>query len=200
MAKGIKYDDSGLKDLTTALKKEYFVRVGIIGSKALKVEHKNSKLTNAELGTIHEFGGKSKHGKDQPPRRSFLEDSLKFKLDLSAEKLKFLKKSLFKNLFEKGAPQQFLEELGSVCLQIIGTAFATNGFGMWKPLSMRYFEKRLDKAFKNYHRIEGQMYRGTIKYDKAMLDDYLKEIHNPSILTDTGALRKSISFKVMRKK
>lgn len=200
MAKAVKYDDSGLKDLTRTLKKEYFLRVGIIGSKATKVEHKNSDLTNAELGTIHEFGGKSKYGKDQPPRRSFLEDSLKFKLKLDDEKLKFLKKSLFKNLFQKGAPQQFLEELGSVCLQIIGTAFATNGFGMWKPLSMRYFEKRVDKAFKNYHRIENQMIRNPKKYDKAVLNDYLKEINNPTILTDTGALRKSISFKVMRRK
>lgn len=197
MAKAVKYDDSGLKDLTRTLKKEYFLRVGIIGSKATKTEHKNSDLTNAELGTIHEFG--SKDGK-HPPRRSFLEDSLKFKLKLDDGKLKFLKKSLFKNLFQKGVPQQFLTELGSICLQIIETAFATNGFGMWKPLSIPVFEKRLDKAFKNYHRIEGQMYRGTREYDKALLDKYLSEIHNPNILTDTGKLRKSFSFKVMRRK
>lgn len=197
MAKAVKYDDSGLKDLTQTLKKEYFLRVGIIGSKATKTEHKNSKLTNAELGTIHEFG--SKDGK-HPPRRSFLEDSLKFKLKLDDEKLKFLKKSLFKSLFQKGAPQQFLTELGSVCLQIIETAFATNGFGMWKPLSMPVFSKRLEKAMKNYNRIERKMETGRMAYDKALLDQYFDEVRHPNILTDTGALRKSFSFKVMRRK
>lgn len=197
MAKDVKFDDSGMKDLISELKKGYFVRVGIIGSKAAKTEHKDSRLTNAELGTIHEFG--SKDGK-HPPRRSFLEDSLKFKLKFNEQQLADLRKSLFKNIFEKKMAKQFLTELGAKCLQIIEQGFATNGFGMWKPLSMPVFNKRLDKAFKNYHRIEGQMYRGTREYDKALLDKYLGEIHNPNILTDTGKLRKSFSFKVMRKK
>ena len=197
MAKDVKFSDNGLRDLIASLKKDYFVRVGIIGSKAKRAQHKNSKLTNAELGTIHEFG--SSDGK-HPPRRSFLEDSLKFKLKFNDESLKALKQSLFKNFFVKKAPQQFLAELGAKCLLIIEEGFATNGFGMWKPLSMPVFNKRLEKAFKNYRRVEGQMYRGKREYDGSLLNDLLKEIFNPNILTDTGKLRKSFSFKVMRRK
>ena len=197
MTKDVEFNDDGLKNLIATLKKDYFVRVGIIGSKASKTEHKGSNLTNAELGTIHEFG--SKDGR-HPPRRSFLEDSLKFKLKFNDESLKALRQSLFKNLFVKGAPQQFLAELGAKCLLIIEEGFATNGFGMWKPLSMPVFNKRLEKAFKNYRRVEGQMYRGKREYDGSLLNDLLNEIHNPNILTDTGKLRKSFSFKVMRRK
>ena len=197
MAKDVKFDDSGIKDLISELKKGYFVRVGIIGSKATKTEHKDSKLTNAELGTIHEFG--SRDGK-HPPRRSFLEDSLKFKLKFNEQQLADLRKSLFKNFIEKKMAKQFLEELGAKCLKVIEQGFATNGFGMWKPLASRTFDKRLDKAIKNYNRIEGQIYRGTREYDKALLISYLQEIFNPNILTDTGKLRKSFSFKVMRNK
>lgn len=196
MAKSVEFNDDGLKNVISALKQDYFLRVGIIGSKA-STTHKKSKLTNAELGTIHEFG--SADGK-RPPRRSFLEDSLKFKLKFNEERLKVLRESLFKNFFVKNAPQQFLTELGAKCLLIIQEGFDTNGFGLWKPLSMKVFNVKLEKAWKNYRRVEGQMYNGKRPYDKAMLDDYLKEIHNPKILTDTGQLRKSISFKVMRNK
>lgn len=199
MTKKIKYDDDGIKDLINSLKKGYFLRVGIIGSKATKI-HKDSKLTNAELGTIHEFGGTSKYGKEQPPRRSFLEDSLKFKLNFNEEKMKDLRKSLFKNFFVKMTPKQFLEELGGKCLDIIKEGFDTNGFGMWKPLAMNTFKDRLEKALKNYRRIEGAMYRGKKPYDAQILKEYMDEIHNPTILTDSGELRKSISFKVMRRK
>lgn len=186
-----------MKDLISELKKGYFVRVGIIGSKATKAEHKDSKLTNAELGTIHEFG--SKDGK-HPPRRSFLEDSLKFKLKFNEQQLADLRKSLFKNFFEKKMAKQFLTELGAKCLQIIEQGFATNGFGMWKPLSMPVFNKRLDKAMKNYNRIERRMESGKMAYDKSLLNQYFDEVRNPNILTDTGKLRKSFSFKVMRNK
>lgn len=200
MASSIKYDDSGFKNVISALKKDYFVRIGIIGSKAGKVEHEGSELTNAELGTIHEFGGKSKHGKEQPPRRSFLEDSLKFKLKIGQERFKYLRTVLFKSFFVKNAPQQFMKKLGETCFQIIMMGFDTNGYGMWKPLSMPVFKERFDKAWKNYRRIEGQMYNGKRTLDKKMLDEYFDEAMHPRILQKTGKLKKSISFKVMRNK
>ena len=197
MTKEIKYNDDGIKDLINSLKKDYFLRIGIVGSKATKAEHEDTHLTNAELGTIHEFG--SADGK-HPPRRSFLEDSLKFKLKFNESKLKDLRKSLFKNFFVKKAPKQFLEELGAKCLLIIEEGFATNGFGMWKPLSMPVFSKRLEKAMKNYNRIESQMESGKIAYNKALLNQYFDEVQHPNILTNTGKLRKSFGFKVMRRK
>ena len=96
--------------------------------------------------------------------------------------------------------KQFLTELGAKCLQIIEQGFATNGFGMWKPLSTPVFTKRLEKAMKNYNRIEHKMETGKMAYDKALLNQYFNEVMNPQILTDTGKLRKSFSFQVMRKK
>lgn len=197
MTKGVEFNDNNLKDLIKSLKKDYFLRVGIIGSKAEKVEHEGSSLTTAEIGTIHEFG--SADGK-HPPRRSFLEDSIKFKLNLNDTKLRELRDALFKYCFEKKTPQQFYNELGAKCLLIIEEGFATNGFGMWKPLTENLFNKRLEKAMKSYNRLEGQMARGTQKFDKEKLDNYFQQVLNPHILTDTGKLRKSFSFKVMRNK
>lgn len=178
------------------LKKDYFLRVGIIGSKATKT-HKNSDKTNAEIGSFHEFG--SSDGK-HPPRRSFLVDSLKFKLKFNEEKLKELRSSLFKNFFDKKNPKLFLQDLGARCLTIIEEGFNTNGFGMWKPLTDKLFTKRLEKAIKSYNRLEKQMISGKRTYDKALLNKYFNEVQNPLILTDTGEMRKSISFKVMRRK
>lgn len=197
MANAVKYNDDNLKTIIAELKKDYFVRVGIIGSKATKAEHKGTHITNAQLGTIHEFG--SDDGK-HPPRRSFLEDSLKFKLKFNDSKLKALREAFFKSFFDKKRPKEFMAELGAKCLKIIEEGFATNGFGMWKPLSMPVFDKRLDKAMKSYARLESRMYNGKVAYDKALLKQSLQEVLNPAILTDTGKLRHSFSFQVMRRK
>lgn len=198
--KDVKFNDDGLQNLISALKKDYFVRIGIIGSKATKV-HANSKITNAQLGAHHEFGGTSKHGKEQPPRRSFLEDSLKFKLKFNDSKLEDLRKSFFKNFFVKKAPQQFMQDLGEKAFRIVQLGFATNGFGMWKPLAMKTFAERYEKARMNYIRTEREVMRG--KHGLAgldMLKDYIGQMQNQRILHDTGEMQNSISFKVMRRK
>lgn len=44
-----------LTDLMEALDQKYSIKVGIIGEAAAK-KHKDSGLTNAELGAVHEFG------------------------------------------------------------------------------------------------------------------------------------------------
>ena len=201
MAKdNVKFNLDGMEELVKALKKDRFVRVGIIGSKA-KAKHNQDDLTNALLGTFHEFGGTSKNGKEQPPRRSFLEDSLKYKLNFKKPEMTTVKKSLFKYGFEEKDFKKFFMQLGSKCLEIIEQGFASNGFGMWKPLaSLKTFEKRYDKSIKGYNRVAKAMERGKMPYDKDLLSAYIKEAQNPLILTDTGKLRKSISFKVMERK
>lgn len=50
----------GLNSLMRMLKKDYRVRVGILGSKA-SAQHPGTNLTNAELGAVHEFGAEIKH-------------------------------------------------------------------------------------------------------------------------------------------
>ena len=90
--KAVKFNMDNLNELIASMKTEYVLRVGILGSKA-KAQHdgKGSKsgLTNAELGSFHEFGTKNL------PRRSFLEDSLKLKLKFNDEQFREMRKSLF---------------------------------------------------------------------------------------------------------
>lgn len=194
----VKADLTELNRLMKMLKTNYTVRVGIIGNKAT-AEHNDDGLTNAELGTFHEFGGTSKNGKEQPPRRSFLEDPLKLKLNINNEDMKPLKKVLWKQLFVKKAPDQFYNDLGAKALEIIEGAFNTNGYGMWKSLSMPLFSKRWDLAEKAYARLEKRMLSGKTPYNRAELDAAIEQVKNPQILTETGALRRSISFKVIKK-
>ena len=192
MANDIKFNKRNLDDLTQTLQKEYFLRVGIIGSKAEKT-HKDSDLTTAEIGTFHEFGSSDNR---RPPRRSFLEDSLKFKLKLDEEKMKSLKNSLFDNLFVKKSPKVFLNELGSQCLMIIETAFSTACWGMWKPLAQSTMKRYVRKNLKPFRLVKSRGFLEQYKaYDKKQ--ESLRKNRIP--LTDTGQLRRSITFKVMEK-
>ena len=95
-----------MDELIKSLNTNSFVRVGIIGGKASQAhpnkEGKGNK-TNAEIGTYHEFG--SEKVKDHPPRRSFLADSLKFKIRFDEQQMKPLKNDLFKFVFEEKKPK-----------------------------------------------------------------------------------------------
>ena len=169
------------------LNEDYTLRVGIIGSVATGKHDKNSNLTNAEIGTFHEFGT------EKMPRRSFLEDSLRFKLkDFNTEKFKALRQLFFKWFFVKNAPQNFLNVLGAKCLEYIEEGFATNGFGMWKPLA-RSTEKIVSKK----HKVK------TLDQAKnASVATWRKSFNfwiGRNILTETGKLRRSIAFKVFKK-
>ena len=190
----VKANLDGLKKLQKALQEDYTLRVGIIGSKAIKVEHEGSSQTDAEIGTHHEFGTK------KMPRRSFLEDSLKFKITSDANEWRNIKKQAGKDVVEKMSIKQFLNNLGAKCLMYIEEGFETNGFGQWAPLKDKRFAERLEKAMKAYNRIERSMERHPEKYDKQELDRRLEEVMHPRILTDTGKMRKSISFKVFKNK
>lgn len=158
---------------------DYFVRVGIIGSQAAKPHEKDSDLTNAELGNIHEQPNND--GK-KIPKRSFLEMPLKLKLNFSenAQNAKDIKKAIWKNLFIQRKPQIFFNMLGAKALDIVIGAFETNGYGEWQSWSEAYEKRRVSKV------------KGKKKREQFWL--------NHNILTDTGKLRNSISFKVMKKK
>lgn len=180
----IKFKTDNLTKLLRSLKGDdnKVVRVGIIGSKAQTSHGKN--LTNAQLGTFHEFGGKNDH----PPRRSFLEDSLKLKLDLKEDK--GLKKSAFKNVFQKGKTDTFLTELGARSVQIIENGFLTAGYGRWKPLSKSTWSQWERKAG-----ISGWRTARSI----ATFRKGLKKSLDRTPLIDTGKLKGSISFKIVKK-
>ena len=176
-----------LDELIKMFKDDYTLRVGIIGAKAT-AKHDKSDLTNAEVGTFHEFG--SADGK-HPPRRSFLEDSLKFKLKFNEEQMKDMRKILFTQFFIKKAPQKFLQDLGARCLQIIEEGFATNGFGKWKPLA-----ESTESAIGKKHKvltIEQAENKSIATFRKS-----LRFWGARNILTETGKLRRSMSFKIFK--
>lgn len=193
----VKFNMDNLNDLVRSLKGEYVLRVGILGQKASASHDNESGLTNAELGAIHEQPDRD--GKKMP-RRSFLEDSLKLKLQFNSSQFAEIRKKLFKDMFQKHKPIDFLNDLGAKCLEIIEQGFASNGFGKWQALSMPLFTERFEKAYKNYNRVLQRMEKGKIEYNSKILNDYIQEMHNPHILTDTGKLRNSITFKVIKKK
>lgn len=175
----VKASLDGLNQLLKTLNNEYFLRVGIIGSQAKKEHGKGEELTNAKLGTIHEQPNND--GKKMP-KRSFLEMPLKLKLDFkeNAQTAKEIKKAAWKEIFLKNKPQNFFNMLGAKALDIVIGAFETNGYGEWQPWSEAYEKQRVNKV------------KGKKKREQFWL--------NHNILTDTGKLRNSISFKVMKKK
>lgn len=175
----VKADLTEMYKLMRLLRTDYTVRIGILGSKATTV-HENSKLTNAEIGTYHEFG--SKDGK-HPPQRSFLMMPIGQKLNFNQEEMKNMRKVLFKQLFIKKAPQEFYKALISRALEVVENAFATGGYGEWKPLADRTYARREKKAKLN---------------PKKATKKSLTYWFNHPILTDTGQLRRSISGKIIK--
>ena len=185
MANGanVKADMSGIESLIKGLKDSYSVKIGIIGSKAKGEHDSKSGLTNAEIGTFHEFGTK------KMPQRSFLEMPITRKV-FAPEKLKDMKKILWKQFFVKTAIKDFMKMIGSASLDAIEDAFNSNGFGEWESLTARTmsaFESK--KGITNWR-------TGTI----AQFRKGLRIAGGRQILTDTGGMRRSISFKVYKNK
>lgn len=176
-----------LERLIKRLKSDKVLRIGIIGSKAHSV-HSGSSLTNAEIGTIHEFG--SDDGK-HPPRRSFLLDPLTEKLNFKNQDMKAIKSIAWKSIFKTYKPDKFLLSLGAKAMSIIEGAFLTAGYGNWKPLAPSSM-----KAFRRQHGIPEDWMQ--VKSDKkwAKWSD-MQDERTP--LVDTGKLKGSISFKLIKK-
>lgn len=195
----IKFNTKKLDSLLTYLKSldDYYVKVGIIGSKA-KAQHKNTELTNAELGAIHEFG------KGYQPQRSFLEIPLKMKFNKDEQAFKEIKKKAFMLLFKKRNPKEFFTMLGSKALDIVNGAFETNGYNTWTSWSEAYEKRRKIDISKSKRRELNKSY-----YDKYGQKGFfsLKDVQNMWVnrvsglrLNLTGQLKGSIAFKVMKKK
>lgn len=173
-----------INKLARALKKNMTLRVGIIGSQA-KAQHKNTTLTNAQLGAIHEFGSISQN----IPRRSFLWDSLVHELNLNKEEAREFRKYIWLQIFEKGSIENFYKALGSKALLAIEEGFATEGFGEWAHLA-----KATWAAYERKKGVGGV----TPASHLAKLKKYLRVVGDRQILTDTGQLRRSISFKIIK--
>lgn len=174
----VKADLTEMYKLMRMLKEDYIVRIGIIGSQATQ-QHKGSEHTNAEIGTFHEFGSADKK---HPPQRSFLAMPIGTKLNFNNDEMKDMRTFLFKQLFIKKAPQEFYKGLLSKALEIVNNAFATAGFGEWKPLAASTYARR-SKGL-----------------PKRVTKRSLTYWYNHPILTDTGQLRRSITGKIIKGK
>lgn len=155
---------NNIDKLMRGLKDDYKLRVGILGSVAKSAHPSSKSLTNAELGTIHEFG------LGNVPRRSFLEDPLKAGFNFNKDDTKPIKKALWENIFIKHNPKQAYNDMGFRALQIIEESWQAGGNPAWHPLTAQ-----------------------TLKRKEALG-------LSPNILTATGQLKNTISFKVIKVK
>jgi hypothetical protein len=137
-------DTTGLNNLMAGVDENFFVKVGILGSKAHskhrketseelkksgghKIGSKESELTNADIGLRHEKGVVS----ERLPRRSWLVTPLEDHLPEYFEKIGqdaidlIISQKIYKNY----------QNLGIICEQIIQKGFETGGYGKWKSLS-----------------------------------------------------------------
>ncbi|HIT91666.1 MAG TPA: hypothetical protein IAD11_01940 [Candidatus Stercorousia faecigallinarum] len=170
----MKFSNKNLDDIIKALRKKIILRIGIMGSDA-QTEHEGSGLTNAQLGTIHEQPDND--GK-KIPKRSFLLEPLQEKLNLTTDENKYLRKELFKRYFDDKAPEKFYKALGTKALQIVDQAFMTNGYNQWTSLSQAYLKRKINSV-----------------KSKKKREEYAK---NNKILVRSGALRRSISMKIIK--
>lgn len=170
---------SGFEELEKQLKKDYTVRVGIMGSKgnALhRTQGSKQSLTNAQIGTFHEQPNND--GK-KLPKRSFLEEPLKKNL------YKWISDNTpeFSKMFSDFKIREVFTAIGIEATNIVDDAFATNGYSSghgWKPLA-ESTERAAQRKYLKTHKT---------------LRNYQQRIN---ILTLTGQLRKSITYKVTEK-
>lgn len=109
-----------LKDQLTSAGKVSRVQVGILANKP----RAEGDLTNAEIGAIHEFGSYS----ERIPQRSFLLMPLTFHLGKNL-------KGNWTGWILSGGMVNAAKHLGVMAEKTIQQAFATGGFGEWRPLA-----------------------------------------------------------------
>lgn len=105
-------------------------RVGILGAKNQRSS--GAMTSNAEIGVKHEFGDPLQH----LPIRSFLRVPITTKLQKYLEEAGAFEKRTINKIIAQGSLEMFLKKLGAICEQIVADAFATGGFGKWKPSNM----------------------------------------------------------------
>jgi len=128
MTNNIRVNLKGLDKLTKALGSQFSIKVGIMGSNAQK-NHNKSSLTNAQIGFINEFGSYTK----KIPPRSFLEMPLRLYLADYLLKKKAFSQQAIDEAVKNGTLFDLARKVGIVGEEVVQQAFATRGFGKWKP-------------------------------------------------------------------
>lgn len=124
----INFKVDGLKRIRKNLEQTKLVaKLGIFGDKSKRDEDTKAGVTNAELGSFHEFGAP----KINLPRRSFLLDPLTIK---GKELTKKTEQIIDKYIDKEGGIEKILELVGIYGESIVQEAFETGGFGAWQPI------------------------------------------------------------------
>lgn len=166
----IKADLSQLEDMLKKLGGEFSVKIGIIGSAASET-YPDSDATNAEVGLYNEFGT------ERIPPRSFLRMPLEMH---QKDLVKAMGKGEAKERIKSGDVKGFYDALGLAALEIVDQSFPTGGYGSW--------EANAEITVKG-----GWM---TSTSGKPF---YVKGKKSSAPLIDTGQLRRSISYQVVKK-
>ena len=132
------YKDKGFKALLTALgESSPTAKVGILGSGKARTEQvpgKNkkvpSKLSNAEIGIIHEFGDA------QMPMRSFLRMPISTRMQTFLDKTRLFTPAVIKQVMADKSLEKIISILGIIGESLVLEAFSSGGFGQWKKSIM----------------------------------------------------------------
>lgn len=127
----VSFNMDGLNSIKKALEDNLKTRVGILGSKASELHNSkdssgkpvNVKLTNADIGAIHEFGS------GRIPQRSFLQ----YPLETYLGKWIRANKDRYYEQLKKGDLRKFYVAMGLEAEKIVDEAFSTSGYGTWAP-------------------------------------------------------------------
>jgi hypothetical protein len=104
-------------------------RIGILGDQTVRAEDTSS---NAAIGLLHEFGT------EKLPQRSFLRMPLTTKLQKALEQSGAFNKEALRNVVKEGSFQTYVRKILASGESVVLEAFATGGFGQWKPSDMKY--------------------------------------------------------------
>lgn len=150
------FDITGLNKLLAALKgKPPTARIGIA---ATPHQGKNgSKISNAQLGAVHEFGTSS------IPQRSFLRVPLMEQLGKKLEQSTLLDTDMLAQVIATKTVVPWVEGILKVAKEVVDGAFTSGGYGKWP-------------AWKNpsYKNQTGQLLRDTDQLREAIVTEVRK--------------------------
>lgn len=126
----VEFKDMGLKAFIRAFRGEVpQARVGILGENN---HRKEEGPTNAEIGLKHEFG------MDGLPVRSFLRVPLAEHLAKALDKAGGFDEETLRRVIATASARPLVEKIAIVAEGVVLEAFATTGYGKWKPSDMRF--------------------------------------------------------------
>lgn len=116
-------------------------RIGILGDNVVREDDEAEALnsgtftsgdisTNAAIGLFHEFGT------EKTPQRSFLRMPLITRLQKKLEQSGAFNKEALRNVVREGSMETYVRKILASGEAIVLEAFATGGFGEWKPSDM----------------------------------------------------------------